>query len=84
MIQVLNMISFVYLSSTPTVSSINLGLQEVDVQTSNFELRVQTGHDGVGCGVWGVPQFENVPFRQASIEEYSFTETDVYLTDTTT
>lgn len=51
------------------------------MQTSNFELRVQIGRDGVG--VWGVSQFENVPFRQASIEEYSFTDTDVYLTDTT-
>jgi hypothetical protein len=58
--------------------------QEVDVQTSNFELRLQTGHDGVGCGVWGVSQFENVPFRRAFIEEYSFTDTDVYLSDTTT
>ena len=52
------------------------------MQTSNFELRVQTGHDGEwGVAVWGVPQFENVPFRPASIAEYSFTECVSYRHD---
>jgi hypothetical protein len=70
-IQVLNMISFV-------ISL--LSISEVDVQTSNFELRLQTGHDGVGCGVWVGHNSRMFHFvKRPSKNILLLTRTDVYL-----